>query len=331
MGWGGAVIRGGLAVMLLAGCSDGAVEGSPDSAPATSAAGPPPTTEAGIPPLPRVTDPCATGPRFELDTDVLRTVEVDGVPRTLAVRIPTSAVERDDPPPLTLSLHGATGSWEQQRGIDRLDPDAADDGFVVVRPEADPGPGSGWSAREGFNVHFVETVVEALSHAVCFDPDRLRLWGGGQGGLVIHQVVCDSDLPVELAFSLFGLVSPRDCDPPRPVPLVSINNFEPDPFIGSSFDVAWTPPVDLEARLVGPVGPVPEDLAEWADRYHCTDGPVEETVPDPRDGVDRDAVILSYEGCDAELVAIGFSIANLEEEIPELTARVEQLLDSLLG
>ncbi len=304
--------------------ADDAEASAPTAAPATTAAAPtttsaaPTTTTTEEPPpastvppedvdrvyqpLPQSDDPCSTPVEEGSDTF---SIFVDGAERPVYVEWPATAT--DEPPGLVVGLHGAGSGIATRKDILRLS-ELEPHVFVVPSPlDSDI---AFWSETPTFNLDFVSTLFAELPKALCFDSSKTILNSAGQGGLVSADAICHTDIPIQLAVMSLSFISPVDCAPVRDVPIISFNTFDFDPTVGAHWDNRWDPPVPHEVAQTGGIGPVPEDLDEWALRYGC-DGPrLEETLPDPDDVLERDSVLFAYPECATKLFAFGLEATD---------------------
>ena len=268
--------------------------------------------ERTYPRLPVSDDPCANEP---VAGDVTYSIVVDGKERPVLVSWDEAAIEAENPF-LQIRLHGAGQSVELERPRADLFRDSVPQ--IVVVPSPGDAGANFWSETPEFNITFVETLWDQLRKSVCFDQSRVRMIGTGQGAFVTAETICKTDIPLQLVSMSLGLISLESCDPSRKVPIISYNVFEFNAALGAHWDGSWTPPGEHETESTGGIGPVPDDLDEWADVYGCAGERVEETLSDPNDAFERDTIVLSYPDCEAPLFAYG--IENGEQSPFELTA-----------
>jgi poly(3-hydroxybutyrate) depolymerase len=258
-------------------------------------------------------------------------LQVQGQARPVWVQLPDAAAGTQ-PAALVIDLHSAgltTGV-----GTDLLD-QLGLGGAVVVSPRANDSPFPSWSESDTFNVEYMRALWDALGRSLCFDAERVVLSAVGQGTLVASEAVCGTDIPFGLVIQVWGLVPVQECEPSRAVAMVSLNTF--DPSDGSHWDGRWEPPVPREVAVTGGIGPVPDDLDQWAQRYHCTDTRSEQTIADPGDVLARDSVLFSYNACDAPLAAFGLTTTPAGGSVTAMPAfeglapQLQQIVDDVLA
>jgi poly(3-hydroxybutyrate) depolymerase len=250
-------------------------------------------------------DPCASvasagygETAFEFDNET-RPVDLYWSDRAVAV----------DRPALVIDLHTQSTSLAAGRFewvVDRSFWDHPMQGAVIAWPLADASSTPAWLQSETFDVDYMRALWDHLTSTVCFDQARVMLSGLGTSSLVAAEVICDTDIPIALAYvGLGGVPSMQNCTPARPVPIVSIEVFEYNPGVGPSWDSPWTSPLAAEQQASGGWAPAPERLAAWAGRYHCTDAAEMVTLPDPGEETARDTILWSHRECDAPLYWFG--------------------------
>lgn len=185
-------------------------------------------------------------------------IEVDGVERTFRVHVPRT---RRRPAPLVLAFHG-TGSTSAQMGhITEFSRKADEEGFVVVYPQ-----GAGLVPR--WNVAFVDREFSTADDLAFVrrllawsrsrlevDPRRVYATGMSIGGFFSHVLACE--MPETFAaIAPVAAVNLTECDPERPVPVLSFHG-RSDPVVlyGGADEVG--------------VPSVREGMRRWAERNEC--------------------------------------------------------------
>jgi hypothetical protein len=277
--------------------------------------------------MPVADDPCATPASHVFGAAPTQyTFTLAGEDRAVGVRVGGEAALTGDATVWVL-LHSSSLAWDAVLWM-------ADNVFVpmvgapetqvVVSPQANgapPEPGF-WTETATFNTDYLVTLFEHLDRSLCLERSRVALVGLNQGSLAAAQGICEAELPVDLVVMYAGLTKIADCDPPRAVPILSYDSFEFDPVNGPHWDGRFPGGTPVETELTGGIEATPDDLAFWADLYNCTAGPTERTLPDEPDLLARDSVLLTYDGCDAPLMAIGMMDALYETD-PAITGPVD--------
>ncbi len=284
---------------------------APTTAPTTAApstTSPTTTTDAtgkSASTLPTSGDPCATAAAHELGAEgVEYTFDLAGeaIPMGVYVEGESALAEGGV---LWVALHPPAESWPWAKGFTDRDkgltglPEGSHAFVYPNAQSADPF----WSRSASYNVEHLETLFAALDSSFCLDRMRVILSGVGQGALAAGQAVCQGEVPVDLLFQAFTMVAMNDCQPPNPVPVIGVLQYDFNAVVGGHWDGAWTPPVDIEIDLVGEVPSGPAAVAGWAAVNGCTDDPAEQTFEGL--GADRPPIELAHEECDAFVVGYG--------------------------
>ena len=134
--------------------------------------------------------------------------------------------------PLLIALHGEDSSARELARVSRFQPLSAQDGFILVYPEAD---GHGWNDKADSgkgrgdpadDVGFLASLVAELSEKYRVDQRRIYLVGSSQGALMAMRAVCElpglfaavatvnGSLPVAIA---------EGCSSLRPISVAMVN------------------------------------------------------------------------------------------------------------
>ncbi len=194
-----------------------------------------------------------------------RTIEVNGVPRTYDVVVPTRRAFAHVPVVVVLHGRAVTPAIEEVR--DGFVPIARAGRVVLVYPA---GHGQSWNAgaccgpahAAGVDdVAFVDALIRSLRADPALAPSRVGLAGYSNGGKLAYDVVCQRPSLVS-AVAIVAAVPVASCPAGAPVPLLQ---------------VAGT--ADPEVRYDGSAGStvsgfrqatVSEQVAAWRARDRCT-------------------------------------------------------------
>jgi polyhydroxybutyrate depolymerase len=174
------------------------------------------STPAAPPPAPLTTGCAAPGKTTRI------TLDVPGQgSRSAVVHVPRKHGKHM---PLVMALHGqgGTGSFmEQYSGLSRRADRA---GFAVVYPDS---VGPRWKIAEGegdADVDFLETLIDRLVAAGCFDPDRVSVVGVSNGGGMAARLACHDDDRLAALVSVAGSYRTLpDCTRRRPLSVLEIH------------------------------------------------------------------------------------------------------------
>lgn len=278
-----------------------------------------PGADASTTTMPLADDPCGAPAGHAVGGEPTEyTFTLDGEDRAVGVRVGGDAALTGDATVWVL-LHASSLGWDSVLWMvdNVMGPMVgAPETQVVVSAQANgasPDPGF-WTESATFNSDYLVTLFGHLERSLCLGRSRVGLVGLNQGALAAAQGICEADLPVDLVVMYAGLTKIADCDPAEPVAIVSLDSYEFDPLTGPHWDGRWPGGTPIETELTDGIEATPDDLAFWADLYKCTAGPEERTLPDEADLLARDTVVLTYDGCDAPLMAIGMMDAIYETD-----------------
>jgi polyhydroxybutyrate depolymerase len=214
--------------------------------------------------------PPPTGP----GASTRQTMVSAGGNRTYLLHLP-HAYNKDAGFPVVLALHGATSQAapniiEDMEKETRLSELADREGFIVVYPRSTTVDGgrTGWNTGSEDDptvddVRFVNDLLDRLNETVCVDPRRVYATGFSSGGGMTGILACRAADRITAFAAVSGafFASRTPCAPARPVPIME--------FHGTSDKVPY------EGGPFGPdtPTPIPQWLAEWAERDQCTSGP----------------------------------------------------------
>jgi len=254
---------------LTATCSgdDGAASltatagGSTTTTTVTSTAAPEPTTPGCGRPVP-ATD----------GDDLYRTtIESSGGKRSYMVLIP-AGYDPSVPAPIAFVFHGATSNKEQQLAYSAYGPFAADDGALLVLPDALGEPtrwspfGPAFAGVEGVDdLAFFDDLSAAVKDELCVDPERVLVTGMSSGGFMAAAVACTRSGDIAAA------------GPVTATMWADVVCGAADPVAYSYFHGTADAAVPFEGGANSP-GPVEQTSQDWADQNGCTGEPSEERI-----------------------------------------------------
>jgi len=163
------------------------------------------------------------------------------------------------PMPLVLNLHGYNSNGEQQEQVSQMSVKADAAGFIAVHPEGlgDPQSWKFANKTEGASdVGFIRDLIKHLASQLSINAKRIYVTGISNGAQMSYRLACDlGDTLAAFAPVAGGYPPFKDCEPPRPVPVVAFHGTADNlmPYEGA-------PPVFL---------PVREWAASWAARNGC--------------------------------------------------------------
>lgn len=217
-------------------------------------------------------------------------------PRSYLVYIPET-IDRSQPVPILMSLHGFASNAEQQRTWSGFNALADEFGFIAVYPQ-----GAGFVPRWNngtsqfqpidslIDVIFFDDLLADLTGRVCMDESRVYVTGFSAGGGMTHRLACDRAERVAAIGTVAAAISelPEGCNPSRPVPLMYFHGAE-DRIV----------PIGGEAPFLPDIG---EWIAGWAERNECQTYAESE----PSTGLR----LTRYEDCAGDVAVIYYAIAT---------------------
>ncbi len=164
------------------------------------------------------------------------------------------------PMPLVVNLHGYNSNGEQQERVSQMSVKSDAAGFIAVHPEGLGEPQS-WRfmnrAEGASDVEFIRDLIKHLESRLSIDAKRIYVTGISNGAQMSYRLACDlGDTLAAFAPVAGGYPPFKDCDPPRPVPVVAFHGTADNllPYEGQ-------PPVFLPVRTWA---------ANWAARNGCS-------------------------------------------------------------
>jgi polyhydroxybutyrate depolymerase len=175
-------------------------------------------------------DPILTCPSSALTAgDSNRTVEVGGQARSYVLHVP-AAYDGTKPAPLVVDFHGIGESGSSERASSPYPAVVDREGVVMAFPDGLRGPaGAGWNVgpccvADVDDVAFARALVADVGSVACIDRSHVYAVGVLTGGGMAHYVACHAaDVFAAAAPAAFDLLQENvsDCDPPRPITVVS--------------------------------------------------------------------------------------------------------------
>jgi polyhydroxybutyrate depolymerase len=132
---------------------------------------------------------------------------------------------------LVLNFHGTGGSPGLHAQITEFEILGEEMGFLVASPEAKfPMKGDGrltWNVdlhQDGVDdVLFVREMIRQISEEYAVDPKRIYATGWSGGGRMCSRLACSASDLVAAIGPVAGIRYPEDCNPSRPVPIITFH------------------------------------------------------------------------------------------------------------
>lgn len=181
--------------------------------------------------------------------------------RTYTVNVPAGLTGPDVP--LVLAMHGAYSSSATMESYSGLTPDAAERGYIVAYPQAQPNGAGYWKPGPGSpDVAFLRAVVADIASTWCVDSQRVHATGWSRGGVMSLRLACDAPDVFASVTSYAGsdptlIDGGGPCTPSRPI---GIGIFS------GAFDFISIVPINDHARQ------------QWVNRNGCPTTPQTEPV-----------------------------------------------------
>jgi polyhydroxybutyrate depolymerase len=141
-----------------------------------------------------------------------------------------AAYDGTKPAALVVDFHGIGETGASERGSSPYPAVLDREGVVMAFPDGLRGPaGTGWNVGPCCvagvdDVAFARALVAEVERTACIDPARVYAVGVLTGGGMAHYVACHAaDVFAAAAPAAFDLLQENvnDCDPPRPITVVS--------------------------------------------------------------------------------------------------------------
>lgn len=219
----------------------------------------------------------------------LQELQVQG--RKVLVHLPTG-YDASKPAPLVLAFHGGGGHAAYMADDSKygLQKKADEAGFVVAFPNGysklPGGRFATWNAggccgdardRGVDDVGFARAVVAALKERYRIDPARVFATGMSNGGMLSHRLACEAADVFRAVASVAGTDATSSCTPSRPISVLHIHAKDDDHVL---FNGGAGPGAFRDESKVMDFVSVPETIARWVQRDHCT-APPQRTLERP--------------------------------------------------
>lgn len=196
-------------------------------------------------------------------------LQTGGTNRSYLLHIPPG-YDGTKPLPLVFDVHGYTSWASEQMMRSKWDKMADKEGFVLIDPE---GVDKSWNAGSccGGNsqddVKYFRDVVAKATAELCIDEKRVYVSGHSNGGAMTHRLACEAADIFAAAAPVCGWMTIPNCNPSRPIPLLSIRALN-----------------DGTVKIDG----ADADVDEWLANDQCA-----------KDQVTTSGVCKTYKSCDA--------------------------------
>lgn len=215
-----------------------------------------------------VTGPCSPARPHAAGNSTV-TLQSGGMNRSYLLHVPPG-YDGTKSLPLVLDVHGYTSFASEQMTRSKWDKMADKEGFVLIEPE---GVNKSWNAGSccGGNsqddVKYFRDVVAKATAELCVDKKRVYVSGHSNGGAMTHRLACEAADIFAAAAPVCGWMTISNCNPSRPVPLLSIRGLN-----------------DGTVKIDG----ADADVNEWLSNDKCA-----------KDQVTTSGVCKTYKSCDA--------------------------------
>lgn len=258
-------LLGSTALVALAACSSG---GSDAGSPATTTSAKADATSTTATPEPEGTAGCGKEPdadRLSDDGpgDVPLTFESGGTERVYRLSVPPD-YDPDEPAPLIFNLHGSGSNAIQASVYGDVPRRAAEDGIIVVTPEAIDGK---WELNgTGTDGDFLIGLLDDIEARYCVDPAQTHIMGMSLGAWKAAATACAFPGRFASAALVTVEVFPGTCEP---LPVIAFHGTGDHvvPY-GEGADPGITVQ-GFNANLPGAV----DNIEAWADNGGCDPEP----------------------------------------------------------
>ena len=270
-------------LVVLAACSGGSSDaGAPGATTTTidptaaSSTTAPPDGSAGC-----GTEPDVASLADDPPGDVAATFDIGGAARAYRLAVPSS-YDPDVPASLLFNLHGSGSNAIQASVYGGVPQRAAEDGMIVVTPEAVDGQ---WElGGTGTDGDFLIGLLDDIEARYCVDQDRTHIMGMSLGAWKAAATACSFPGRFASAVLVTVEVFPGTCEP---LPVMAFHGT-------ADTTVPYGTGADPGVTVVGANKDLPgarSNIAAWAENGGCDPEPVE-TKPA------EDIVLHRFEGCD---------------------------------
>jgi polyhydroxybutyrate depolymerase len=221
----------------------------------------------------------------------VRTLVVEGVPRSYRLRVPAGAASASGMP-VVLNFHGLGSEALEQEAYSELIPVSDREGFVLVSPDGTGQP-RGWvfgpNNRSSDDLAFVDLLIATLEDDLCIDRARVYSTGMSNGAFFSSLLGCVRSESIAAIAPVAGVAWSSEVACGRPMPVLAFHGVADGtvPFAGGDI-FGVIPYAGAEANVDG-----------WAAHNGCE--PVSEWT-----SLTEHVYEVAYTGCEAEtsLIAI---------------------------
>lgn len=214
----------------------------------------------------------------------LHTLTVGSLDRTYIVHVPSKRPMAQSgavlPFPLTIVLHGSSGSGQDIRATTNMDSVSEANRIVVVYPNAIAGAGglfpTDWNAggdccgeagREGIDdLGFMRAMIADISAKLPIDPRRIHVAGFSDGGRMAYYMACQMSDRIAAIGVVSGSLSDDTCEPAHSVALIAVHGTD-DPIV--PYDAAIQSP--MPQPVADPsMSSLPPSIQFWIEQDGCS-------------------------------------------------------------
>ena len=200
----------------------------------------------------------------------LHTITVGSLQRSYIVHVPSHRPMTQSGTllayPLTIVLHGSSGSGDDIRGTTNMDSVSEANRVVVVYPNGVAGAGglfpTDWNAgtccgeagREGIDdLGFMRAMIAELSAKLPIDKRRIHVAGFSDGGRMAYYMACQMADQIAAIGVVSGSLRDDSCTPSRAVAVIALHGTA-DPIVpyDESIDSPMPDPVDASMDALPP-------------------------------------------------------------------------------
>jgi polyhydroxybutyrate depolymerase len=212
----------------------------------------------------------------------LHTIAVGSLQRSYILHVPSHRPMTQSgtvlPYPVTIVLHGSSGSGDDIRGTTNMDSVSEANRVVVVYPNAVAGAGglfpTDWNAgtccgeagREGIDdLGFMRAMIAELSSELPIDKRRIHVAGFSDGGRMAYYMACQMADQIAAIGVVSGSLRDDSCTPARSVAVIALHGTD-DPVVpyDESIDSPMPDPVDASMETL------PPSVQFWVERDGCS-------------------------------------------------------------
>lgn len=145
------------------------------------------------------------------------TLTIGNQTRTSLLFAPSGAVN----PPLVISMHGLSGTGQQQRSMSRFEPIAEREKFVVAFPD---GLSNRWDISGMTDVNFILAIIDSAAQRYGIDRNRVYATGFSMGGMMSYHLANRAADKIAAIGPVGGFLLGNDPhNSSRPMPILHIH------------------------------------------------------------------------------------------------------------